>query len=576
MKRKFILLSSLFYSCLLFSQNPLYIPPALTGPTFNLFIQNGITQFYPGINTPTFGINGTIMAPTLMVRKWDLVTMNVKNNLVGSGNSTTLHWHGLHVPAMADGGPHQVINQGITWSPQFRILNSAASYWYHPHGDNKTDLHVSKGIAGMIIVTDSTEDSLDLPRNYGIDDFPLIVQTKAFDVLNQIAIATEGDTAVCVNGTVNPYVAAPAQVIRLRIVNGASMRTFNFGFTGNKSFSMIAGDGGLLDSAVTLTRVRLSPGERAEILVDLTGMQGQSITLKSFSSEFPNGIYGAYIVKGSLGGTIPEYDLNPLNGKDFEVLKINIGPATPNAVTTIPTRLTKNILWSDFTNTRNIIMQPDTPNSAMGQVMGPFNINGAHFDIHKINAIITLNNIEKWRVTNNTSIAHPFHIHDMHFYLVSVNGGAVPKHERGKKDVVFVMPNQYVEFITKFEDFTDSHTPYMYHCHLLHHEDDGMMGSFIVVDTTSDGMNVSIQHNFSFYPNPSLNTLTLEFLEPDGHYEIKIMNILGETVFSGDVANIAKTSLDVSTFPGGVYLIEVKTEDGLRSGKTFTQRFIKQ
>ncbi|MES2395088.1 MAG: multicopper oxidase domain-containing protein, partial [Bacteroidota bacterium] len=403
-----------------FAQNPLFIPPALSGTTFSLNIQNGTTQFYSGINTPTYGINGAILAPTLIVNKWDLVTMNVTNNLTGFGNSTTIHWHGLHVPAKDDGGPHQVIAQATTWSPDFQILNSAGTFWYHPHGDNKTDLHVSKGLAGMIIVKDSTEAALTLPRTYGVDDFPIIVQSKAFDILNQIAISTELDTALCVNGIMHPYLDAPSQVIRLRLLNGSSSRVYNFGFTANKPFKMIATDAGLLDSSITLSRLRLSPGERGEILLDLQGMTGQTIYLNSFSSEMPNGVYGAATVTGMMAGNIPDYNQNPLNGADFGILQINVVAQTGSPVTTMPTTLSTNTQWSAYTVSRNFNLQPDTMMSAVGQVAGPFNINGVHFDMNTINVTTYLNNTEKWRITNNTGIAHPFHIHDMHFYLLNV------------------------------------------------------------------------------------------------------------------------------------------------------------
>jgi bilirubin oxidase len=92
---------------------------------------------------------------------------------------------------------------------------------------------------------------------------------RPFDILQQIAIATEMDTAVMVNATINPYLNVPAQVVRLRVLNGASMRSFNFGFSDSLPFKMIAGDGGLLDAAITLYRIRLSPGERAESLLDI-------------------------------------------------------------------------------------------------------------------------------------------------------------------------------------------------------------------------------------------------------------------------------------------------------------------
>jgi len=551
-----------------FAQNALFIPPTLTGTTFNLNIQNGTTQFYTNINTPTYGINGALLAPTLIVNKWDWVTMNVTNNLTGFGNSTTIHWHGLHVPAMDDGGPHQVIAQTTTWSPNFQILNSAGTFWYHPHGDNKTDLHVSKGIAGMIIIKDSIEAGLTLPRTYGTDDFPIIVQTKAFDVLNQIAIATELDTAICVNGTVNPFLDAPAQVIRLRLLNGSSSRVYNFGFTANNPFKLIATDAGLLDSAITLTRIRLSPGERAEILLDLQGMIGQTIYLNSFSSEFPNGIYGATTVTGMMGGNIPDYNLNPLNGADFGILQINVVAQTGNPITTMPTTLSTNTPWTNFSVSRNFNLAPDTMMCAQCQVAGPFNINGVHFDMNTINETVYLNTTEKWRVTNNTGIAHPFHIHDMHFYILNIDGGPVPNYEQGKKDVVLVMPMQYVEFITKFEDFADDSIPYMYHCHLLHHEDDGMMGSFKVIDTTATSISEIEKNNFAVFPNPANDFLTITSAD-NKIFSVIIFNSLGEKIYSAQ----ATTNLNVETvnFSSGLYFVQI-----IADKKSFTKKIIKK
>ncbi|MBI3233209.1 MAG: multicopper oxidase domain-containing protein [Bacteroidetes bacterium] len=553
------------------AQNPVAIPPALTATTFNLSIQNGTTQFYPGVDTPTYGINGALLAPTLIVNKWDWVTMNVTNNLTGFGNSTTIHWHGLHLPAMDDGGPHQIIAQGSTWSPRFQILNSAGTFWYHPHGDGKTDRHVSKGLAGMIIVKDSLEAVLQIPRTYGVDDFPIVVQSKAFDVLNQIAVSTEDDTAICVNGTMSPYLNAPSQIIRLRLLNGSSMRTYNFGFTANKSFKMIAGDAGLLNEPITLTRIRLSPGERAEILLDLTGMNGQTIHLNSFSSELPNGIYGAKTVRSMMGGTIPDYNLNPLNGKDFGVLQLNVVAPTANPVTAFPPTLAYNTPWTNYSVSRNFVLQPDTMMSSQGQVEGPFNINGVHFDMDKVNITTYLNTTEKWRVTNNTAIAHPFHKHDLHFYLLNINGGAVPDYEKGKKDVVLVMPGQYVEFITKFEDFADNTVPYMYHCHLLHHEDDGMMGSFRVIDTTATGVSELQQSEFTMYPNPTANMVFVQFKNEVPLAEIKVLNVLGETVIEQTIGSTSNVALDVSKLNDGIFFLQVKS-----SNIIFTQKLIKR
>lgn len=569
--RKIIIsLAAIFVTAeITYGQNPLFIPSALSGPTFNLNIQNGVTQFWPSINTPTYGINGNILAPTLIVNKWDWVTMNVTNSLTGFGNSTTIHWHGLHVPALADGGPHQIIAQSSTWSPQFQILNPAGTYWYHPHGHAKTDLHVSRGIAGMIIIRDSAEAALTLPRTYGVDDFPVIVQSKAFDILNQIAIATEMDTAVCVNGVMKPYLDAPAQVIRLRLLNGSSSRTYNFGFTANRPFKMIATDAGLLDSAITLTRLMLAPAERAEILLDLQGEQGNTIFLNSYSSEMPNGIYGAATVTGMMGGNIPGYNLNPLNGADFGILQINVVAPTANPVTTIPSSLVTNVPYTGFTVSRNFNFAPDTMMCADCQVAGPFNINGDHFDMNIINETVYLNSTEKWRLTNQTGIAHPFHIHDVFFYILNMNGGPVPGYLAGKKDVVLVPPMQYVEFITKFEDFANDTVPYMYHCHILHHEDDGMMGSFRVVDTVSIGISeLQETDEFLVYPNPSSDYFTLLAHENILQAKLSVYNSLGKKMYQFPLIFAdKKATLDVSSLSSGIYFIEINSRDELFRAK---------
>jgi len=552
------------------TQNPLLIPPVLTGTNFDLTVQNGTTEFFPGINTPTFGINGNILGPTLIVNKWDSVTINVTNNLTGTGNSTTMHWHGLHVPAHADGGPHQIILQGATWSPQFQILNNASTFWYHPHGEGKTDLQVSKGLAGFIIVKDSAEAELELPRTYGVDDFPLVVQSKAFDVLNQIAISTEEDTLICVNGTVDPYLDAPAQIIRLRLLNGSSMRGYNFGLSNDQQFVLIGTDGGLLNNPVPLSRILLGPGERAEILVDLQTLEGQTIYLKSYSSELENGIYGAETVTGMMGGEIPSYDLNPLNGADFEILQINVIEQTIDPVTTIPDILVSNMAFTEYDNTRVFNLQPDEMMDPEGQVMGPFNINGEHFDIMTINHTVYLNDTELWRIVNNTGIAHPFHIHDIQFTIDNINGAPVPAHLQGLKDVVLVMPMQYVEVITKFENFADDEIPYMYHCHMLHHEDDGMMGSFRVIDTTETSITEYIGSDVQIFPNPATDMLTILINNKEEGVEIRVLSLTGQTVIDNNKYYGGEFTIDITGISDGIFILEF-----IYKGEKFIKSFIK-
>jgi bilirubin oxidase len=345
----------------------------------------------------------------------------------------------------------------------------------------KTAEHVTKGVAGFIIVRDEQEATLKLPRKYGVDDFPIVVQSRAFDLAKQFIVRSELDSVLLVNGTKNPYLQVPTQIVRLRLLNGSTERTYNFGFFGNKSFYQIGGDGGLLNAPVLLTRLRLAPGERAEILVDFKSMQGQSTYLMSYASELPTGIIGSNSV--GMGGSLPDYSNNKLNGANFNILKIDVIAPTLNPITIIPSTLISN---SSFpVSTANVTrVLTFTSIGGMMSAAGPFVINGTSFSMDIINYNIPLNNTEIWELRNQTLIAHPFHIHDVQFYLLDRNGNQVPLNERGRKDVVLVEPMETVRFITKFEDFANSTVPFMYHCHLLTHEDDGMMGQFLVTSPT--------------------------------------------------------------------------------------------
>jgi len=559
-----------FQGLLVQAQNQLVIPPSLTGTNFNLTVQSGTQTFYGSTATPTYGINGAFLSPTIIVNKGDSITLNVSNSL---NINTTMHWHGLHVSAMNDGGPHQIINPSSTWSPSFKVRNNASTFWYHPHGANQTEQQVSKGLAGMFIVKDSAEAALNLPRTYGVDDIPIIVQTKAFDVLQQIAIATDMDTAIFVNGTLNPYFNAPAQVIRFRLLNGSSLRTYNFGFSNGQTFYQIATDGGLLDTSLALTRLKLSPGERAEILVNFSGMQSQTLYLKSFASELPTGIYGAAIV-GFGADTIHEYNDNVLNGADYNLMQINVVAALASPITTIQNALIPYIPLNPIsaTNYRTIVMDTirllpiDPPNRAEG----PFGMNNQTFNMDSINEIVHLNTTEIWTLVNKTLVAHPFHIHDIEFNIIEKSGLPPSPSETGWKDVVLVMPNDSVKFITKFTTFADNTTPYMYHCHLLHHEDDGMMGSFLVIDTTSSTgiADINFENKFSIFPNPTTGILNINSKD-NNKFSLILFNSIGKKI--EETQSIQHLQLNINNYPAGIYFIQIQTGNNL-----ITKKIIKQ
>ncbi|HEX8517086.1 MAG TPA: multicopper oxidase domain-containing protein [Bacteroidia bacterium] len=559
-KRRLILIAAVVSVLPALSQSPLFIPDTLSGTTFNLSVQAGVKQFFGSINTPTYGYNGNFLGPTLLINKGDSITLNVINNLT---QVTTVHWHGFHVAAMNDGGPHQVIIPSATWSPSFKMRNEAATFWYHPHGEGKTEIHISKGLAGMIIVRDSTEANYILPRKYGIDDFPLIVQSKAFDVLYQIATASHEDSIMMVNGTINPYLQVPRQVVRLRLLNASADRTYNFGLSDNSSFYLIGSDGGLLSQPYSTNRIRLSTGERAEILIDFSAYAaGSQLFLKSYASELPRGIIGADSVGTSSIMIMEGYYSNPLNGTDFNVLRLDVTAPTANAVTTIPAAFAPKIAIPEASAdvTRSIHFSPDTATSGnQGYVDGPFFMNNTSFNMDSVNITAYLNDVEIWTLTNSTMVAHPFHIHDVEFFVLDINGVPPPPEYQGLKDVILVKPADTVRFITRFTTFSDPMIPYMYHCHLLHHEDDGMMGTFLVLDTAAINIEEqSIRAEVNIFPNPAKNSIRILALGFDSKepLHLRVMDAAGRCVLS-DVVYANDYLINTSKWSAGFYIIRL-------------------
>ncbi len=436
--------------------SPFFIPPELSGETvngrksFNLTLQKGTSGFLENVSTPTWGINGAFLGPTLRLRNGESVDISYTNQL---NEDTTIHGHGMHVPANMDGGPHQIIAPGETWTSSYTVRQFACTNWYHPHLMGKTAEHVMNGLAGLIIIDDDNSESLDLPKRYGIDDIPVIVQDRTFNSdgtfsynpsIREIMHGWKGDTLM-VNGVINPYLDVEAKQVRFRILNGSNSRVYNFGFVSGKSFRQIATDNAFLESPVELTQLRLSPGERAEIVVDFSNDLGKEEVFWDSDSK-------------------------------INLFKVNI-ENTATAVTELPARLIPlpRLNPADAARTRSFTLSAQGP----GQLV----INGQSMNMSVINETVPLDDVEIWEVRNAMGMIHNFHIHATHFQLLERNGNAnaVADNEKGFKDTVFIPPNESVKFIVKMTDYADSSIPYMYHCHILEHEDAGMMGQFLVV-----------------------------------------------------------------------------------------------
>ncbi len=445
----------------------LWIPPKLSGKTFNLKLSKGTKQIAAGALTNTYGYNGTgFWGPTLFLKKGDDVTLNVTNNLT---ESTTTHWHGMHLPAEMDGGPMQEIAVGKVWSPHFKVMNNAATFWYHPHMHKTTQKQLALGAGGFIFVQDSIESALALPRTYGVDDIPLALGSRTLSSTNQIGTTTIYGDTMLTNGVANAEVSLPAQYVRLRLLNIESERAYNLGISDGRKFYVIATDGGLVNKPIPAKRLLMVPGERYEVLVDLSNDKvGASLYLRAYNSSLTFG-YG-----GSEPATTGDFG-SQLNHIDFNVLKINVAKPTAKGISTLPTVLTKNVFptKSQVTKSRSIAITDNGPGT-------PFTFDGKSYSMDYINQHVKFGATEAWTITNDRVFGHSFHIHDVQFKIISRSTGAVPAHENGWKDTFSIQPSEKVTFLAKFEDFASSEWAFMYHCHMANHEDGGLMGQFLV------------------------------------------------------------------------------------------------
>ncbi len=422
---------------------------------FDLSAQTGIHDFGSGRTSPTWGFNGDYLGPTLRASAGEQVVVNVRNGLP---ESTTVHWHGMHLPPAMDGGPHQQVPAAGQWAPSWKIDQPASTLWYHPHQHGQTASHVYRGLAGMFILDDPQSSGLALPQTYGVDDIPLIVQDKKFESGNRkiddsagflSGLGVLGDEIV-VNGVHSPYLEVSTSLLRLRLLNASNARSYDFGFADGRSFSLIATDGGLLAAPAPLTRIQLAAGERAEIVVEVKA--GERSVLRSYPPD--------------LGGGIERLD----GGDDqFDVLQL---------------RAASQLTGSQPMPARLVPIQRLDPLSA--SVTRKFKlsghaINGSQMELNRVDFAATLGTTEIWEVFNNDGDAHSFHVHDVQFQVLTSGGAPPPPQLSGWKDTVAVPADTYLRLIMRFSDYSDPNVPYMYHCHVLFHEDAGMMGQFAVV-----------------------------------------------------------------------------------------------
>jgi blue copper oxidase len=449
---------------------PTLVDAATQGNAVNVKAMSGWHAFVHGKPARTYGYSAPILGPVIRMRRGDEIEMTVENAL---NTATTVHWHGLLVPGDNDGGPQQLIRPGERWRSVLKIDQPAATLWFHPHPHHDTARQIYMGLTGMIIVDDGTDAQLGLPRSFGIDDLPLILQDRSFASDGSIEYETDGlavvygargDTVI-VNGAIAPVAKVPPGLVRLRLLNAANAQNFELRFSDQRTFHVIASDGGFLPAPVAITKLTISPAERFEVLVDFAN--GKSVALETGPDE-EMGEFGRLAPDGS-ADYVPVMRFEPTRTKPFvkEMPARLVEPSPASEASAVRRR--------QFIVNSGVCMNR-TQSGEHADMVALTGINGQTFDMERIDVETKLGTSEVWEVIS-AGMAHPFHIHGALFRILSMAGAPPRPHLAGWKDVVLV--GDTAELLVTFNRPATRDHPFMYHCHILEHEEAGLMGQYV-------------------------------------------------------------------------------------------------
>jgi FtsP/CotA-like multicopper oxidase with cupredoxin domain len=428
-------------------------------------------------------LNGQVPSPTIRMRLGDTARIELVNRLP---EQTILHWHGLAVPYEADGHPRWQIDPGDTYAYDFRIVNRAGTYWYHPHTHMRTAAQTYMGMGGLFIVEDGDEGSHALPG--GERELPLIVQDKRLGGSLSLAYSLGmgpdmmmgylGDTAFG-NGVADPTVNVERARYRLRILNACNARILDLGLSSGQPLTLIGSDGGLLGAPTPVERIMLGPAERADVVVDFSSRRpGERIMLRSLPFQVPGmmmmGMMGRGGGRMGRGRGMMGGGGGLAQGTEMDLLEFVVQDGPPENGPPLPTRFSEVPSRGEIT--------ADTPRRTFRfqSMMMNHTINGLTFDMQRVDARVRRNQTEVWTFANDSELPHPVHVHAGQFRVLSRRGGRsrMMPWETGLKDTVLTLPGEQVDVAVRF--FYPG--TFLLHCHNLEHEDMGMMTNYEVTE----------------------------------------------------------------------------------------------
>jgi FtsP/CotA-like multicopper oxidase with cupredoxin domain len=435
---------------------PLPIPATLTSPDITLVAQESAVPVLPGAPTNMWTYNGTFPGPTIRRPSGQPTRVTLVNQLPAAGD-LSLHHHGAHAASADDGQPAELlVSPGQSRTYTYGMTEAGqpergATQWYHDHHMDVTGRNVWMGLAGMFIVDDPAEAAIDAALPHGSEDVPLMIVDRRFGPDNQLGytFSAEGVTGdvPLVNGAAQPYFEVASRRYRLRLLNASNARSYDLALSNGRSFVQVGSESGLLPAPVARDRILLGPAERADVIVDFGGLTGSDVVLRNLAGS------------GAMSQLM-----------QFRVRRDETDPSTIPATLRAPrpgdpAPVATNRTWTldrDF-NT------------------GMWTINGQGFAHDRVDAQPVLGQAERWTFINATSVDHIIHIHDVDWRIVARTGGPPGVRgvdETGAKESFRIKANEVVVVESTFTDHTGR---YVWHCHILEHEDFSMMSQFEVV-----------------------------------------------------------------------------------------------
>jgi spore coat protein A, manganese oxidase len=470
------------------------IPEELRGAKLQIPIREAEVQILPGRPTRMWTYAGSFPGPTVRRPAGQRTEVTFDHRLPASAGELSVHLHGGHNRTQFDGQPGGLtashprsfycdipsglsprksgndflIEPGARKTYVYDLREDgrperAALQWYHDHRLDRTARNVWRGLAGMWIVDDELDASLPLPS--GERDVPLMIADRSFDRHNQLTDPFSGlrppadgvaGHRVLVNGAYMPHHRVTAQRYRLRLLNVSGFRAYNLHLSNGAPMIQIGTDSGLMPKPVRRSQILLGPAERADVIVDFASAVGESVELRSGPRHDGHGDAGSRPYVGA-------------------VMQFRVGARRLPDRTRVPRRLRPLPAW-----TRHVSHRPDhTWTISIGGLFKPvWEINGRTFNPARADAFPKLGTTETWEIVNRTGVAHMMHLHHTDWYLLARDGKPPPPWEDCLKETFFLYPGERILLAGHFSDYTGK---FVVHCHMLDHEDHGLMSQFQVV-----------------------------------------------------------------------------------------------